>query len=194
MQIMKRKYYLRGIGVGILFATIVLFTAYSISGGKELSDEEIMKRAEELGMVKSESVLDHLTKPAEQDTDTASEQDSANSSEASETVGTTGDEDTDVSETENSDTEASTSNEQSDTEASTAESSESGDTVTITVENGMSALDVGNILQQEGVIEDSMDFAKYMMKNGYSYKVLIGEYQIAKDADYETIAKILMGK
>ena len=61
---MKRKYYLRGIGVGILFATIVLFTAYSISGGKKMSDEEVIKRAEELGMVQAESVLDHLTKPA----------------------------------------------------------------------------------------------------------------------------------
>lgn len=47
---MKRKYYLRGLGLGILITSLV----FIIAGPKELSDEEIMKRAEELGYVKEE--------------------------------------------------------------------------------------------------------------------------------------------
>ena len=47
---MKRKYYLRGLGLGILVTALV----FTIAGPKELSDEEIIKRAEELGYVKEE--------------------------------------------------------------------------------------------------------------------------------------------
>lgn len=47
---MKRKYYLRGLGLGILITALV----FIIAGPKELSDEEIIKRAEELGYVKDE--------------------------------------------------------------------------------------------------------------------------------------------
>ena len=52
---MKLKYYLRGLGTGVLFATIVLFIAYSyrLSDAK-LSDSEIKEKALELGMVYGE--------------------------------------------------------------------------------------------------------------------------------------------
>ncbi len=47
---MKQKYYIRGLGIGILITTI-LFILVKPSGP---SDEEIIKRAEELGYVKVE--------------------------------------------------------------------------------------------------------------------------------------------
>lgn len=47
---MKRKYYLRGLGFGILITTLV----FALIGGKEPSEAEIIKRAEELGYVKAE--------------------------------------------------------------------------------------------------------------------------------------------
>ncbi len=52
---MKLRYYLRGLGIGIL-VTAMIFTI--IPGEKEtLSDAEIRKRAEELGMVDSSSLV-----------------------------------------------------------------------------------------------------------------------------------------
>lgn len=47
---MKRKYYLRGLGLGILVTAIVC----GIAGPKAPSDEDIIKRAEELGYVKAD--------------------------------------------------------------------------------------------------------------------------------------------
>ena len=41
---MKLKYYLRGLGTGILFATVVLFVAYAY----RMSDKQIKERAKEL--------------------------------------------------------------------------------------------------------------------------------------------------
>ena len=47
---MKRKYYLRGLGFGILITALV----FMLTGPSELSDEEIIHRAKELGYEKVE--------------------------------------------------------------------------------------------------------------------------------------------
>lgn len=47
---MKLKYYLRGLGIGILVSTIILMIAFS-RHPREMSDQEIISRAQELGMV-----------------------------------------------------------------------------------------------------------------------------------------------
>ena len=53
---MKRKYYLRGLGTGILVTALILIIA---SGQKEtMTDEEVKARAKELGMVESTLLSD----------------------------------------------------------------------------------------------------------------------------------------
>lgn len=53
---MNLKYYLRGLGIGIVVTALIMQIA---AGGKKqvLSDEEIMERARELGMVEESTVL-----------------------------------------------------------------------------------------------------------------------------------------
>lgn len=51
---MRFKYYLKGLGIGIIFATLIM-TVSSVIHNNNLSDEEIIKRAEKLGMVMLES-------------------------------------------------------------------------------------------------------------------------------------------
>lgn len=51
---MKLKYYLRGIGIGMIVTTLLL--AFSFSNREaEISDEEVMERAAALGMVMAET-------------------------------------------------------------------------------------------------------------------------------------------
>ena len=47
---MKMKYYLRGLGFGILITTLV----FVILGERKPSDAEILRRAEELGYIKAD--------------------------------------------------------------------------------------------------------------------------------------------
>ena len=54
---MKLKYYLRGIGIGIIMTTIILMIAFSIHKQQLLTDDEILKRAGELGMVMAQEGL-----------------------------------------------------------------------------------------------------------------------------------------
>ncbi len=53
---MKLKYYLRGLGIGILVTTVILSLAGI--GRKNMTDEEVIKRAKELGMVESTLLSD----------------------------------------------------------------------------------------------------------------------------------------
>ncbi len=64
---MKLKYYLRGLGIGIIVTAIVM-TIANAGRGKSLTDEEIMERAEQLGMTRPKdnsgtdgSTIDHLS-------------------------------------------------------------------------------------------------------------------------------------
>ena len=52
---MKRRYYMRGIGISMIVTAILMGVA---TGGKEsLSDEEIKKRALQLGMVEEKNTV-----------------------------------------------------------------------------------------------------------------------------------------
>lgn len=65
---MKLKYYMRGLGIGIILSATILSISFHASSKPQLSDEEIMKRAEELGMVRAEEQnfsLDGLLKPSD---------------------------------------------------------------------------------------------------------------------------------
>ena len=47
---MKLKYYLRGLGIGIVVTAIVMGFSAGGKNGKNISDDEIRSRAKELGM------------------------------------------------------------------------------------------------------------------------------------------------
>lgn len=53
---MERKYYLRGLGLGIAMTAIIMGVA--LSGNKTMTDEEIIARAKELGMVENTVLSD----------------------------------------------------------------------------------------------------------------------------------------
>ncbi len=80
---MKFKYYLKGLGMGILFATIILSVS-NLVHNQELTDSEIVERAEALGMVMpdTEGKDDLFGNNQEKETQTepSSEKDSENNS------------------------------------------------------------------------------------------------------------------
>ena len=63
---MKLKYYMRGLGIGMLVAAMVL--ALSGNAGAKMSDEAVKRRAAELGMVeRDKTVLNDIGGPADED-------------------------------------------------------------------------------------------------------------------------------
>lgn len=53
---MKLKYYLRGLGIGIVVTALLM--GFATKGAGELSDEEVIARAKELGMVEQRTLAD----------------------------------------------------------------------------------------------------------------------------------------
>lgn len=68
---MKLKYYLRGLGLGVLLTSIIMGVALS-GKNKSMSDEEVIRRAKQLGMVEAENTLSEYSgaqKNAEEEDD-----------------------------------------------------------------------------------------------------------------------------
>ena len=181
---MKLKYYLRGMGVGILFATIILSVSFRVSSKVRLSDDEIIKRAEELGMVKQSDVnLDDIIKPSVTPTVTP-EKDSPVSPTAQPTA-------TPTAEPAGEPTTKPTDKPTGTKEVKPTESP--GD-VTFRIVPGMTSEDVSNLLKDKGIIEDAKAFNQYLKINNYTTDINIGEYQIKKFSSYEDIADTIITK
>lgn len=66
---MERKYYLRGLGLGIAMTAIIMGVA--LSGNKTMTDEEIIARAKELGMVENTVLSNSDNESDDESTDKA---------------------------------------------------------------------------------------------------------------------------
>ena len=177
---MKLKYYLRGLGIGIIITTIVLMIAYS-GRNTEMTDEEIIARAKSLGMVMKEDPL-FLNSELHKDSETVS-------SEA-----LTGQETTTETESEvqiDVETEIEPETESEDTASTETEAAPSGDTYHLNIPAGSYPRLICNELQDNGVIADAAALRKYLADMGFATSIHVGEYEIPYGATNEEVYRIL---
>ncbi|MBQ8246772.1 MAG: hypothetical protein IJZ42_06540 [Lachnospiraceae bacterium] len=200
---MKLKYYLRGLGIGIAVTAAVLMLA---GGGKEsLTDEEIIARAKELGMVESVT-LSQLSseKVSETDSEEVSEDLSEDAVEdSSESLSeVTGEEDISESTSEVINEEMNSEEDVSEvvSETSSEETSQtaSGEVidefVIIEVGSGDGSDSVSVKLEAAGLVEDAGMYDDFLCANGYDKILQTGVHEIPRTADWDTIAEILAGR
>ena len=171
---MKLKYYLRGLGIGILVTIVIV--AISGAGKKTMTDEEIKNRARELGMVES-TVLSDIQNKEPEGTETPKP---STEPEGTETPKPT--EEPEKTETPKPSIEPE--------ETPIAEAS-NRETITIVISNGESSVTVSKTLEAMGLIENASDYDKYLCENGYDKKIRTGTYEVPTDASEEEIAKII---
>ena len=161
---MKLKYYLRGLGIGILVTAAILTIVYHTKGS--MSDSQIMKRAAQLGMVMASTEDDTLF---------------AQTTQVDTTIGETGtisvEETTTVVETTEAVTEAST-------EKAVAEA-------VLTISPGMYSESVSAELVRLGIITNQKEFNSYLVNNGYAECIQTGDFKIKADMSYDEIARII---
>lgn len=168
---MRFKYYLRGLGIGI-FGSTMLFIIFSGFHKPTISDEEVKKRASELGMVMESTELFEKTdteSDTEKNTETNTEENTQKNTEQTTEI---------VTETV---VDPILPGDQTVVQTSAV----------IEVNRGDNCRQVAERLQSAGVIADAEDFRKYLGNAGYGQKLVSGSYEIPMDADYETIAKII---
>lgn len=190
---MKKKYFVRGLGIGIIFGALIMLAAYLTSGKGSLSDEEVMKRAQELGMVKkSEYVLDSEVTSEETTTEAVTTEASVATEKATEEATTEAPGTTEKA-TEEAATEAATT-EKATTEAAITEQTDAKTKATITVSGGMSSETISSLLENAGLVDSASKFNSFLVQNGYDKKLETGSFDISGGMTYEEIARILTTK
>lgn len=216
---MKLKFYLRGIGLGIIVAV-----ALCISAGMkndQISDEEIIKRAEALGMVPSSVTLNESVDEAIRDgleTEEMTENDASGDAAAvkvNEDIPATEPDETEVNpdEADNSNFDETPPAAGSDgaatpkvtptltkevTPAPTKEADkDTNDTendteyITVVVERGSGSDTVARKIEAAGLVANASEFDRYLCNNGYDKRISAGNHKIPINAREEEIAKIL---
>ncbi len=197
---MKLKYYLRGLGIGILVTTVILSLAGV--GRKNMTDEEVVKRAKELGMVES-TLLSDLPDQTKTDEVRPTEPEISLQPETSEPeAGPEPEESASTPETPEAPEE--TPEAPKETPVAPEETPVSpedgnpdipaGETVTLVIGRGESSTTVSKNLKKAGIVEDAAAFDRFLCNNGYDKKIITGTYEIPYGASEEEIAKIITRK
>lgn len=180
---MKLKYYLRGLGIGILVTAVIMGVTQG-SRKETLSDREIRERAAALGMVEpgnSLADLEAAETPAATEIPEAIETPAATETpEAAETPAAT--------EAPAAAPEVTARPTQKPAEE------EEGSSYTFEIQAGDSSYQVAYRLQQAGLVADARDFDNYLCSKGYDRKLKTGSYEIPETATEEEISEILCGR
>ncbi len=174
---MKLKYYLRGLGIGILVTAVIMGVTQG-SRKETLSDREIRERAAALGMVEPGNSLADLEAA---ETPAATEiPEAIETPEAAETPAAT-------------EAPAATPEVTARPTQKPAEEEE-GSSYTFEIQAGDSSYQVAYRLQQAGLVADARDFDNYLCSKGYDRKLKTGSYEIPETATEEEISEILCGR
>ena len=203
---MKEKYYLRGLGIGVIVAVVIM--GVTQDGRKEtLSDREIMERAAELGMVEAGGSLADMAEAATQEEkeeealtaqmpgNEGEEKPSEESTEAPTEKPTETPEEMATEKPTETPTETPTEK-PTETPKATAEetpSKASSGTVLIEVKSGDGSYTICQKLVEKGLITSATEFDNYLYTGGYDRKLRAGSFEIPEGAQPEEIAKILCG-
>lgn len=194
---MKLKYYLRGLGIGILVTALIM--GFTTRDSRPLTDAEIKAAAAELGMVESDSLrladLPQEPTPTPEITPEPTKEPEP-TPEPEATTESSGEpakepETTPEPEATPEVTPEPTEEPETASEAATETTQESGTDISITVSAGSGSRTVCNRLEEAGVIDDAAEFDKYLCDQGYSKRICVGTFEIPADASWEEIAKII---
>lgn len=191
---MRLKYYLRGLGLGIIF-TCLMFMLFS------------NKKADNTDQMDVNQQLETTTETLSSQTSGDDKNDTANDEAVSggADVQNNTDAEADVNAQNNTDAQNPADNQTgesdtTDTSNQTDDSDITGETgtddvqdeyVTLVIEKGDIARDVAESLYEDGIIDDVESFRKYLGETGVSRTLHAGKYNIKVGSTYEEIVELL---
>lgn len=204
---MKLKYYLRGLGIGMIVTALILGISFSNRQDQTyqiMTDDQIRERAAELGMVdSSELTLAALQNSAKQPTEGTPEETTQtqeqNNIEAEPETTVPAETQATVEPETTQESEATTEPEKTAGPETTAEpevteAPQRTQTASITIQRGDDSGSASRRLYEAGLVENAKAFDNYLCNNGYSRSINPGTYEIAPGTSEEEIAKIITGK
>ena len=212
---MKLKYYLRGLGIGMIVTALILGISFSNRQDQTsqiMTDDQIRERAAELGMVdSSELTLAALQNSEKQPTEGTPEETTQTQEQnnietepettvPAETQATVEPETTQEPEAtaepapEKTAEPEKTAGPETTAEPEVTEAPQRTQTASITIQRGDDSGSASRRLYEAGLVENAKAFDNYLCNNGYSRSINPGTYEIAPGTSEEEIAKIITGK
>lgn len=181
---MRLKYYLRGLGLGIIFAVIIMMIGFH-DNKQSMSDTEIIEKAKTLGMVEAKNISGTV---ADEYNSEKTDSSAANSDASSQKTETEQDSQMQDSQTAQEDTQ------QEDTQPAADAKQETVTTYTISVTSQDTCRTIAEKLKALNLVDDAEQFRIYMGQKGADHFIADGEHVIPQGASYDDIITILTQK
>ena len=193
---MKFKYYLRGCGLGILFAAIVLMIAFHTQN-KTMDDTAVMERASELGMIMPET-QNTDTEADTQQGEPVSKTEPELTTETSATSTQITDDGNTIPADKQKNIKKNTDKKESDKKESDkktdADKAEESEDITVKIKSGEVCRQLAEELEDLGLVEDAESFRRYMQQCGYDNQIGVGTFHLKRGMTQEEIAKVFITK
>lgn len=194
---MKLKYYLRGMGIGIMITTLILIIAFSIHKNDTVQQEEPKQEAASKTVAEAQNST-QIPMDTETETEPATEQNNAEQTDTQKTTEKQKENETSVvsASTEEKESEQKTSETKSSEEKISEKNTPAAATEKVRFEVGGGEYSdvICKRLLQAGLIDDADAFNKFLIQKDYDNLILPGVYDIPKGATYEEIAALLTTK
>lgn len=184
---MKLKYYMRGLGIGIIL-TVLLYTLLGTKNS--MTEEEIIAQAKKLGMVEASSkvpedseggLLDKIHENLQESSPQPTKETQVTKEPAT-SLETTLMPTPTLSPKPTKKPKATTSADSSDDKEKY---------VYLTISGGMSSDQVAALAKEKGLISNAEEFDQYLIDNGYASRIRVNTYKILIGSDYKTIAECI---
>lgn len=182
---MRLKYYLRGLGLGIIFAVIIMMIGFH-DNKQSMSDTEIIEKAKTLGMVEAKNISGTV---ADEYNSEKTDSSAANSDASSQKTETEQDSQMQDSQTAQEDTQQA-----ADAKQETVEPQDAVTTYTISVTSQDTCRTIAEKLKALNLVDDAEQFRIYMGQKGADHFIADGEHVIPQGASYDDIITILTQK
>lgn len=208
---MKLKYYLRGLGIGIVVTALLMGYSNKNRAAEPKAEVATEETAGDLlanrnGEATTEEVIEQSTVEnvtVETDSAETSEEETSQQETASELESSTQEAET-ITETESvteTETESVQAEETTDKKEQTQSSTEADagnalpqTTIEINIVRGDDSGTVARKLQNAGMVESATEYDAYLMQHGYDKKIRVGKVEIPVDATWQEIAEYISGK
>ena len=208
---MKLKYYLRGLGIGIVVTALLMGYSNKNRAAEPKAEVATEETAGDLladrnGEATTEEVIEQSTVEnvtVETDSAETSEEETSQEETASELESSTQEAET-ITETESvteTETESVQAEETTDKKEQTQSSTEADagnalpqTTIEINIVRGDDSGTVARKLQNAGMVESATEYDAYLMQHGYDKKIRVDKVEIPVDATWQEIAEYISGK
>ena len=208
---MKLKYYLRGLGIGIVVTALLMGYSNKNRAAEPKAEVATEETAGDLladrnGEATTEEVIEQSTVEnvtVETDSAETSEEETSQEETASELESSTQEAET-ITETESvteTETESVQAEEATDKKEQTQSSTEADagnallqTMIEINIVRGDDSGTVARKLQNAGMVESATEYDAYLMQHGYDKKIRVGKVEIPVDATWQEIAEYISGK